>query len=71
MDKRPNIVLLMCDQLSARALPAYGHSLVKSPNIDSLANSGSVFENCYTSFPLCAPAALVDVRQAVSRAEQN
>jgi choline-sulfatase len=55
MDKHPNIVLLMCDQLSARALPAYGHPLVKTPNIDSLAKSGSVFENCYTSFPLCAP----------------
>jgi len=58
MDKHPNIVLLMCDQLSARALPAYGHPLVKTPNIDSLAKSGSVFENCYTSFPLCAPARL-------------
>jgi choline-sulfatase len=58
MDQRPNIVLFMCDQLSARALPAYGHPIVKSPNIDSLAERGTVFENCYTSFPLCAPARL-------------
>jgi choline-sulfatase len=58
MDQRPNIVILMCDQLSARALPAYGHSVVQSPNIDSLAERGTVFENCYTSFPLCAPARL-------------
>lgn len=58
MEKRPNIVLLMCDQLSARALSAYGHPVVKSPNIDSLADRGTVFENCYTSFPLCAPARL-------------
>ena len=46
----------MCDQLGAGALPAYGHPVVKSPNIDTLAARGSVFENCYTNFPLCAPA---------------
>jgi choline-sulfatase len=46
----------MCDQLSARALPAYGHPLVKSPHIDAIAARGSVFENCYSSFPLCVPA---------------
>jgi choline-sulfatase len=56
MPSRPNIVILMCDQLSARALPAYGHPLVKAPHIDSIASRGTVFESCYTNFPLCAPA---------------
>jgi choline-sulfatase len=58
MARRPNIVVLMVDQLSARALHAYGHSVVKTPNIDSIAKRGAVFENCYTNFPLCAPARL-------------
>ena len=58
MSRRPNILLLMCDQLGAGTLPAYGHPLVKSPHIDSLAQRGSVFESCYTNFPLCAPARL-------------
>ncbi len=58
MTRRPNIVILMCDQLSARALPTYGHGLVKSPHIESLAARGTVFENFYSSFPLCAPARL-------------
>jgi choline-sulfatase len=31
---------------------------VKSPNIDSLAQAGTVFENCYSNFPLCVPARL-------------
>jgi len=53
MTSRPNIVVLMCDQLGARALPAYGHPLVKSPYIDALAARGTVFDNCYSSFPLC------------------
>ncbi|MGE0211656.1 MAG: choline-sulfatase [Parvibaculaceae bacterium] len=55
---KPNILILMVDQLGAGALRAYGHPLVKSPNIDTLAERGAVFENFYSSFPLCAPARL-------------
>ena len=55
---QPNIVIVMCDQLGAGALSAYGHAQVKSPNIDSLARAGTVFENCYSNFPLCVPARL-------------
>lgn len=58
MQSRPNIVVFMVDQLSARALAAYGHTIAKSPNIDALAKRGTVFENCYSNFPLCAPARL-------------
>ena len=55
---RPNIVIVMCDQLGAAALPSYGHPLVRPPNIESLAKTGTVFENCYSNFPLCVPARL-------------
>ncbi len=55
---RPNIVLLMVDQLAASALAAYGHPLVKTPHIDSIVKRGAVFENLYSNFPLCAPARL-------------
>jgi choline-sulfatase len=58
MTSRPNILILMCDQLGARALATYGHPLVKSPHIDSIARRGVVFDNCYSSFPLCVPARL-------------
>jgi len=58
MRSKPNIVILMCDQLGARALRAYGHPVVRSPHIDALAERGTVFENCYSSFPLCVPARL-------------
>ena len=56
--KRPNILIVMCDQLGASMLPAYGHRLVRSPNIDSLAARGTVFDSFHSSFPLCAPARL-------------
>ena len=46
----------MADQLAARYLGAYGHPLVKTPNLSRLATEGVVFENCYSPSPLCAPA---------------
>ncbi len=56
MPPRPNILLLMVDQLAAAWLPAYGHELVQAPNITRLADSGVVFENAYCASPLCAPS---------------
>ena len=56
MKTKPNILFVMVDQLAAQYLPAYGHKVVKTPNIDRLAREGVVFEQCYSSSPLCAPA---------------
>ena len=53
---KPNILFIMADQLAARYLRAYGHKLVKAPNLDRLAKEGVVFDNCYSTSPLCAPA---------------
>jgi choline-sulfatase len=52
--KRPNILFIMADQLAASALAAYGHKLVKTPNLDRLAARGTVFENAYSPNPICA-----------------
>ena len=46
----------MVDQLAARWLPAYGHDVVRSPTLDSLAAEGVVFESAYCASPLCAPS---------------
>ena len=56
MAKRPNLLLIMADQLAPHVLPAYGHPRVRTPHIDRLAEEGVVFENAYCNFPLCAPA---------------
>ena len=53
---RPNILVIMADQLCARYLSAYGHPLVKTPHIDALAAQGVVFEHALSPSPLCAPA---------------
>ena len=53
---RPNFLVLMADQLTARALPAYGNRVAKTPHIDALAAAGVVFDSFYCNSPLCAPS---------------
>jgi choline-sulfatase len=54
--RKPNILFVMADQLAAQFLAPYGHKLVQTPNLSRLAREGVVFENCYSTSPLCAPA---------------
>jgi choline-sulfatase len=54
--KSPNFLILMADQLTARALPAYGNRVAKTPHIDRLAREGVVFDSFYCNSPLCAPS---------------
>jgi choline-sulfatase len=67
---RPNLLLVMVDQLAAGWLPPYGHQVVQAPNIAALARAGVVFETAYCASPLCSPsrAALLTGRLP-SRAE--
>ncbi len=54
VDGRPNLLLLMADQLPASALGCYGNRAARTPNLDGLARAGRVFENAYCSSPICA-----------------
>jgi choline-sulfatase len=54
--RKPNILFVMADQMAAQFLEPYGHKLVQTPNLSRLAREGVVFENCYSTSPLCAPA---------------
>lgn len=56
---RPNILLIMADQLAPQFLPCHGHPIVKAPTIDALGREGVVFDNAYTNSPLCAPSRFV------------
>lgn len=56
MRDKPNILLIMGDQMAPQSLPVYGHKLVKTPAIERLAADGAVFDNAYCNFPLCAPS---------------
>jgi arylsulfatase len=54
-DNKPNILFIMTDQQRWDALGATG-DWVNTPNLDSLAEEGFLFSNCYTNSPVCAPA---------------
>src|SRR5690242_479959 len=52
---RPNIVVIVADDLRADAIGAYGHPFSETPNLDRLANEGVRFDRSYASTPLCSP----------------
>ena len=52
---RPNIVLIMADDMGYECVGANGNTEYETPNLDRLANSGIRFENCYSQ-PLCTPS---------------
>ena len=56
MNRPPNIVLVLADQLSASALPAYGNRVVQAPRLERLAEEGLVFERALCASPLCVPS---------------
>ncbi|MHC4913527.1 MAG: sulfatase-like hydrolase/transferase [Planctomycetota bacterium] len=53
--KRPNIVLIMADDLGYECLGCYGSASYKTPVLDELARTGVRFENCHSQ-PLCTPS---------------
>lgn len=53
---RPNILLVMADQMAGPALPVYGHTVVKTPHISRLAEESVTFDAAYCNFPVCAPS---------------
>ncbi len=53
---RPNILFLMADQHRADCVGAEGNHVIKTPNLDLLANEGVRFRCAYTCTPSCTPA---------------
>ena len=52
---RPNILVLMADQLRRDALGVYGDPNVSTPHIDALARRGVRFDQMCSSSPICVP----------------
>ncbi len=53
---RPNVLVVVLDDLGCHDLGYLGASDLKTPNIDALAGRGLKFRNWYSNAPVCAPA---------------
>jgi choline-sulfatase len=54
--RRPNIVLFMPETVRAESVGCYGHPVVRTPNIDRLAQQGVRFTNCHVQNTVCGPS---------------
>lgn len=55
-NKKPNIILIVADDQGYADLGVQGATDIKTPNIDSLAASGTRFTNGYVSCAVCSPS---------------
>src|SRR5512141_3075860 len=53
--KRPNIILLLLDDLGWKDFGCYGNTFHETPNIDRLAAESMRFTNAYAACPVCSP----------------
>ncbi len=58
-ESRPNIIFIMSDDHSERAISAYGSKLIDTPNIDRIANEGVLFKNSFVANSICGPSRAV------------
>ncbi|MFM1904179.1 MAG: Choline-sulfatase [Planctomycetota bacterium] len=54
--ERPNVVLIVCDDLNDYVEGMEGHPQARTPGLKSLAESGVMFRRAYSSNPICAPS---------------
>src|SRR5690606_5920927 len=54
-DDRPNVVVILADDLGYGDLGCYGATDLRTPHIDALAKRGMRFENFYANCPVCSP----------------
>ena len=52
--KKPNFIVIMADDCSAKEFGCYGNAVNRTPNIDRLAETGVQFRTCWST-PLCIP----------------
>ena len=54
--KKPNVLFIIADDLTATAVSAYENKACHTPNIDQLASEGVRFTKAYCQYPVCGPS---------------
>ena len=53
---RPHIIMFMSDDHSADLAGCYGDKVIRTPNLDALADEGMVFTHFFSVAPICGPS---------------
>ena len=56
-EKKPNILVVLCDDLGYGDVGCYGQKLIETPNLDRMAREGLRFTQAYCGCPVSAPRA--------------
>lgn len=54
-EKRPNIILMMADDLGYGDTGFTGHKIIKTPSLDQMARDGVIITNFHSGGPVCSP----------------
>ncbi|GLR19989.1 sulfatase [Portibacter lacus] len=54
--KKPNVLFIISDDLTATAVSSYENKVCQTPNIDKLASEGVRYTKAYTQYPVCGPS---------------
>lgn len=56
IEKRPNIILIVADDLGKFDLSIYGNPYIQTPNIDAIGHNGILFNKGYSTAAVCSPS---------------
>ena len=54
--KRPNFMIILCDDLGYGDLGCFGNKKIKTPNLDVFAKQSMRLTDCYSAAPMCSPS---------------
>ena len=54
--KKPNVLFIIADDLTATAVSSYENKICQTPNIDKLASEGVRYTKTYAQYPVCGPS---------------
>jgi arylsulfatase A-like enzyme len=55
-EEKPNLIYIMADDMGYNEMGPYGQELIKTPNLDKIAENGMRFTNAYAGSAVCAPS---------------
>ena len=55
-EKKPNFIVILCDDMGYGDLTCYGHPTIRTPNLDKMAAEGQKWTNFYVGASVCTPS---------------